>query len=210
MAGRKPLDRAMLSAKALEVAEAIIAERGFAALNARELALGVGCSVGSLYNMYGSLDRLIRIVNTRTLDRLYDAMKTAVAKRDGPEDQMAALACAYVEFAAKQPLLWRAVFDHQMPEGNPKLEWYGDSIERMAILAVTILSPLFKPDQLWAARHVATILWSGVHGVCALAQADNLPYVTQEDPKVLAEDLVRGYLAGLDQADLSRLFRRNL
>lgn len=210
MAGRKPLDRALLSAKALEVAEAIIAERGFGALNARELALGVGCSVGSLYNMYGSLDRLIRIVNTRTLDRLYDAMRTAVAEKDGPEDQMAALACAYIEFAAKQPLVWRAVFDHQMPEGNPKLEWYGDSIERMAILAVTILSPLFKPEQLWAARHVATVLWSGVHGICALAQADNLPYVTEEDPKLLAEDLVRGYLAGLDQADLSRLFRRNL
>jgi len=163
MAGRKPLDRQTLSVRALDVAEAIIAARGLNALNAREVAASVGCSVGSLYNIFGSLDRLIRFVNTRTLDRLYEAMKAAATK-DKPVDQMVAICCAYIEFAIAQPLLWRAVFDHQMLEGKPRLEWYGDSIERMSTLAITVLSPLFKPDELWAAKHVATILWSGVHG----------------------------------------------
>lgn len=208
MAGRKPLDRETLSTKALDVAEAIIASRGLAALNARDLAAGVGCSVGSLYNMFGSLDRLIRTLNTRTLDGLCNAMKAAVAGKGSPEDQMAALALAYIDFAQKQPFLWRAVFDHQMPEGNPKAEWYGESIERMAVLAVTVLSPLFKPEDLWAVRHVATIIWSGIHGICSLAVGDNLAYVTQEDPKILAEDLVRGYLAGLDRANLASVFRK--
>ncbi len=209
MAGRKPLDREILSTKALDVAETIIRARGLGALNARELAAGVGCSVGSLYNMFGSLDRLVRILNTRTLDRLYEAMKASVLAEDGPEDRMSAVACAYIDFAAEQPLLWRAVFDHQMPEGNPKADWYGESIERMAVLAVTVISPLFKPDELWAARHVATIIWSGVHGLCALSLADNLPYVTKEDPRDLAKDLVKGYLAGIRHADLSKLFRRD-
>ncbi|MGI9451728.1 MAG: TetR/AcrR family transcriptional regulator [Geminicoccaceae bacterium] len=209
MAGRKPLDRDTLSIKALDVAETIIGERGLSALNARELAQGVGCSVGSLYNMFGSLDRLVRILNTRTLEKLYEAMKTAVPKRGSPEDRMAALACAYIEFAAERPHLWRAVFDHKMPEGNPKVEWYGESIERMASLAVKIISPLFKPEELWAARHVATIIWSGVHGICALSLADNLAYVTKEDSRDLARDLVRGYLAGISHGDLSKLFRRD-
>ncbi|MGH1477681.1 MAG: TetR/AcrR family transcriptional regulator [Geminicoccales bacterium] len=209
MAGRKPLDRQTLSVRALDVAEAIIAARGLNALNAREVAASVGCSVGSLYNIFGSLDRLIRFVNTRTLDRLYEAMKAAATK-DKPVDQMVAICCAYIEFAIAQPLLWRAVFDHRMLEGKPRLEWYGDSIERMSTLAITVLSPLFKPDELWAAKHVATILWSGVHGICSLAQADNLPYVTQEDPLILAEDLVRGYLAGVTQSDPTTLFARNL
>lgn len=209
MAGRKPLDRQALSRKALDVAEAIMATRGMGALNARELAAGVGCSVGSLYNIVGSLDRLIRLVNTRTLDRLADAMKMAAATRKGPVDQMVAVSVAYIDFAAAQPFLWRAVFEHKMHEGNPKAEWYGESIERMSILAVTVLSPLFKPEELWAAKRVATIIWSGVHGICMLAQADNLPYVTQENPRVMAEELVRGYLAGLEHADLSELFARN-
>ena len=208
MAGRKPLDRETVSTKALDVAEAIIATRGLAALNARDLAAGVGCSVGSLYNMFGSLDRLVRIVNTRTLDRLGGTMKAAAAGKGSPEDQMTALALAYIDFAQKQPFLWRAVFDHQMPEGNPKVEWYGESIERMAVLAVTVLSPLFTPQDLWIIRHIATIIWSGVHGICALALGDNLPYVTREDPKILAEDLVRGYLAGLDRTDLASVFRK--
>ena len=78
----------------------------------------------------------------------------------------------------------------------------------MAVLAVTVLSPLFKPQDLWVVRHVTTIIWSGIHGICALTVGDNLPYVTREDPKILAEDLVRGYLAGLDRTDLTSVFRK--
>ncbi len=209
MAGRRPLDRERVSNLALDMVETTISENGLAALNVRELASAVGCSVGSLYNIFGSLDRLVRIVNTRTLERLYNQMRESVIGVEGPEDQMAALVLAYVDFAEREPLLWRAVFDHTMPEGDPNKEWYVDSIERIAALAGTALAPLFKPEEMWALRRVANTIWSGAHGICSLANAGNLPYVTREDPKVLAESLVRGYLAGLPHLDLKTLFREN-
>lgn len=202
MAGRKPLDRDKISSSALDTAEGIISERGLVALNARELAQGAGIAVGTLYNVYGNLDRLVQRLNARTLDRLCDRLEAEAAKASGPEDQMAAMARAYIDFADEQPLVWRAVFDHQPAGENERADWYSASIERIATLAITILRPIFPPDQRRAARRAATIVWSGVHGICALAQGGNLRHVTHADPRRMAEDLVRGYLAGLDHQDL--------
>lgn len=206
MAGRKPLDRDRFAGLALDTAEAIIAERGLAALNARELAAGTGIAVGTLYNMYGSLDRLVQVLNARTLDRLYDQLEAEAAREEKPEDRMVAMARAYIAFADEQPLVWRAVFDHQPAGEDGGADWYSASIERIANLAITILGPLFPPDQQRAARHVATIIWSGVHGICALAQGGNLRHVTHADPKRLAEDLVRSYLAGRDRRNPTATF----
>lgn len=208
MAGRKPLDRDRISSDALDTAEGIIAERGLGALNARELANGAGIAVGTLYNVYGSLDRLVQRLNARTLDRLCGRLEAEAAKADGPENQMAAMARAYIDFADEQPMVWRAVFDHQPAGQNDRADWYSESIERIATLAITILLPIFAPDQRRAARRVATIIWSGVHGICALAQGGNLRHVTHADPRRLAEDLVRSYLAGLDRQNLTASFRR--
>ncbi len=201
MAGRKPLDRDRISAKVLDTAEGIISEGGLGALNARELAQGAGIAVGTLYNVYGNLDQLIQRLNARTLDRLCDRLEAEAAKASGPENQMAAMARAYIDFADEQPLVWRAVFDHQPAGENGRADWYSASIERIATLAITILGPIFPADQRRAARRAATIVWSGVHGICALAQGGNLRHVTHADPKRMAEDLVRSYLAGLDQQD---------
>lgn len=208
MAGRKPLDRDKISKDVLALAEAIIAERGLGALNARDLAKGAGIAVGTLYNVYGSLDGLIQRLNARTLNRLCDRLEAEAAKADGPEDQMAAMARAYIDFADEQPLLWRAVFDHRPAGEGLRADWYSSSIERIAALAIGILSPIFSPDQRRSARRAATIIWSGVHGICALAHGGNLRQVTHAEPKRLAEDLARGYLAGLDRKDPGAPFKR--
>ncbi|MEZ5935070.1 MAG: TetR/AcrR family transcriptional regulator [Alphaproteobacteria bacterium] len=208
MAGRKLLDRDRISADALKTAEGIIAERGLGALNAREVAQGAGIAVGTLYNVFGSLDSLIQRLNARTLDRLCARLETEARKVEGPDAQMAAMARAYIDFADEQPLVWRAVFDHQPVGEGARADWYSSNIERIAALAIAILSPIFPGDHRRAARRVATIIWSGVHGICALAQGGNLRHVTHADPKRLAEDLVRGYLAGLDREDPSASFRR--
>lgn len=207
MAGRKLLDRDRISANALDTAEGIIAEGGLGALNARELAQGAGIAVGTLYNVYGNLDRLVQRLNARTLDRLCDRLEVEAAKASGPEGQMAAMARAYIDFANEQPLVWRAVFDHQSAGENERADWYSASIERIATLAITILQPMFPQDQRRAARRAATIIWSGVHGICALAQGGNLRHVTHADPRRMAEDLVRSYLAGLHRQGLASSFK---
>jgi AcrR family transcriptional regulator len=198
MAGRKPLDRDKIAALVLDAAEATIAARGLPALSARELAAGAGIAVGTLYNMFGSLDQLAQALNARTLDRLYEALEQAAMSEEKPVDRMTAMARAYIDFADRQPLVWRAVFDHQPVDSGERPDWHAASIERIAGLAVAILAPWFPEGRREEARRAATVIWCGVHGVCALTQGGSLRRVTHAEPERLAEDLVRGYLAGLD------------
>jgi len=209
MAGRKPLDRELLSIKVLDAAEAMIADRGLGAVNARNVASKAGCSVGTLYNIFGSRDRLIRVLNTRTLDRLYEALKESSTEGKSVDERMIAMAVAYIDFANRQPEVWRAVFEHKMPESEPKVDWYVTSIEHIATLGVTVLAPFFKSGDIRTARHIATLIWSGVHGICSLAQSGSLNFLTQENPKSLAEDLIRGYLAGLSEEANARFLRHD-
>lgn len=200
MAGRKPFDREQLSQRALAVAGAIIAERGLAAVTAREVAADSGVSVGSLYNLFESLDDLIFAINRQTLDQLHAHMAVAAGEAGPPVERMAALARAYIDFAEARRPLWRAVFEHQPAAGRVKPASYFAQIERIAALALGIMRPLFGPEERVAARRTATMLWAGVHGICALAQGGNLATVTREDPRDLAELLVRSCLAGSPRA----------
>lgn len=63
----------------LDAIEALIAEGGLAAVNAREVARRAGIAVGSVYLVHGTLDRAVSLANGRTLAKLDQAMAEAVA-----------------------------------------------------------------------------------------------------------------------------------
>ncbi len=198
VAGGKLSKRAVFLRKSLDIAEHLVTEGGFSGLNARKLADGVGCSIGTLYNVFGNLDGVIQALNARTLDRLYQTLETAASEAaDAPVLRMIALANAYIDFAERQPLVWRAVFDHQPADQAAVPDWYQANVEKIADLVVDILSPLFRDAGPPAAHKAATIIWSGVHGICALALGGSLRHVTQAVPRHLAEELIQGYLAGM-------------
>jgi len=195
--GRKMLNRDTFSKKTLDVAESLVAKGGLGGLNARELADGVSCSIGTLYNVYGNLDGIIQALNARTLDRLYQALEEASRSASGPESQMIALANAYIDFAQSQPTVWRAVFDYQPADARAVPGWYKATVNNITELGIKSLSPLFLPSEREAAHRTATIIWSGVHGICALALGGSLRHVTDTSSHLLAEELIRRHLAGL-------------
>lgn len=194
---RKLLKRQEFSRKALDAAESLIIEDGLDGLNARKLAEAVGCSIGTLYNVYGNLDGIIQTLNARTLHRLHQALEEASRSVEGPEAQMIVLAHAYIDFAERQPSVWRAVFDHQPANEKAIPDWYKATINKIAGLAIDILSPLFQPAERLEAHRAATIIWSGVHGICALSLGGSLRHVIQTDSRRLAEELIHRHLAGL-------------
>ena len=59
-------------------------------------------------------------------------------------DDLVRLALAYLEFAAKHTVRWRALFEHRMSEARPLPQWFVDQqhalfaqIERQALLRVS-------------------------------------------------------------------------
>src|SRR5687767_12593733 len=67
MGRRSDHSRAELEELILLAGEAHLAQVGFAAFSAREVAKRIGYSIGTIYNVFGSYDRLVLAINARTL-----------------------------------------------------------------------------------------------------------------------------------------------
>jgi len=199
--------RDALRDKALERATQIVTAEGIGALTARKLAGDLGCSVGTLYNLFANLDELILRVNARTLDDL-GARLTAVAEggdvEAGARTTLVALALAYVDFARAEPQRYGILFEHRMAGGAALPAWYADKVDGLFAIVEAVLRPLLPngdgtqaraPDD--RTRTAAAVLWSSLHGICTLGLSGRLDQITGATVEAMATDLVDTYLYGL-------------
>ena len=113
MGRRSDHSRAELEQLILQEGHRQMAEQGFARFSAREVAKRIGYSIGTLYNVFGSYDRLILAINTETF-RLWTADLTARLSEAGA-DRIRALVEGYFSFARQNRNLWMAIYDHRLP-----------------------------------------------------------------------------------------------
>lgn len=112
MGRRSDHSRAELEELILRAGEAHLAEAGFPGFSAREVAKRVGYSIGTIYNVFGSYDRLILAINARTLRAWAGFLEERLQREPG--DRLAALVHGYFAFAAENRNLWMALYDHRM------------------------------------------------------------------------------------------------
>ena len=58
----------------------LMAENGFAGFSAREVARRVGYSVGTIYNVFESLDHLLIAINSRTFELWTDYLRQRIER----------------------------------------------------------------------------------------------------------------------------------
>jgi len=166
---RKQPYRDRLKARLIQVAEATIAAHGLAAVQARAIAETAGCSVGTLYNIFGDIDGLILEVSHRTLVGIGEVL-TAAARRSAGlllEARLMALAGAYLDFATVNRRRWRAIFDHQLPDEHPRPEGFNEDRGRLlALLDAQLMESLPEPEARSDAAHA---LFAATHGIVLLA-----------------------------------------
>jgi AcrR family transcriptional regulator len=181
----------------VDAAERLMADGGLVALSAREVAKQIGYSPGTLYNMFDNIDDVIVMVEARVLDRLMARLKSTKARR--PEDQTLALAHAYTAFTQEEGLLWNVLFEHRLPPDRQLPDWYMAKLEAMLTLVEDSLKPHMRRSEAKLRRRAARVLWSSVQGITALSTSGKLGIVTEDQPNVLVENLVRVYLEGLSR-----------
>jgi AcrR family transcriptional regulator len=116
----------------------------------------------------------------------------------GPVDRIQALCQAYFQFARQHLPLWRLVFEHRLPPGEPLPAWFEDRVGELLDMVSQELEPILKTQTPAQIRMAARTLWGSVHGICVLALGDKLSVggdvVSAEH---LIDSLVANYLAGL-------------
>lgn len=171
----------------LKIAGEIVAREGLPAVQARRLAAEGGCSVGTLYNIFGDRDGLILAINRETLTALsvpLDAARRASA-RAALDERLMALATAYMTFALENRNRWLAVFEFRLPDDAALPDDFVAERARLLGLLVETIGP-DVPDA--AQRQTAArALFGAAHGILHLA--------------------VNNRLSDFDRADLERDLR---
>ncbi len=197
-AGRREALREELVASA----ERRIAESGYRALRARDLARDVGCALGAIYLVFPDLDALIMAVKDRTLEALErrageiatpasGAKKTgggAVRRREEAIESLKALAALYLGFARDNRNLWRALFEHRPAPETPtaapaKLDAIFFHVERQ----LDVLAPERPRGK---RRLLAHAVLGAVHGVVTLGLESGIGSPGEEDVAWQVEQIV--------------------
>ena len=118
--------------------------------------------------------------------------------RKNPDD-LVRLALAYLEFAAKHTVRWRALFEHRMSEARPLPEWFVE--QQHALFAqverpLAALLPELDPD---ARRILSRTVFSAVHGIAALGLEEKLVSLPAPDLGRQLAATVRAIAAGRDE-----------
>src|SRR6267143_1474974 len=135
------------------------------------------------------------------LDRCCRAYHRRERARGSEEaiDGLLRLTLAYLEFAARHTIRWRALFEHRMSEGRPLPEWF---VDQQQVLFLQVERPLLTllPELDEAARRtLARTLFSAVHGIVALGLEEKLVSLPLPDLRSQLTAAVRAIATGREQ-----------
>lgn len=177
----------------------IIESEGIEALNARKLAEQSSCALGSIYNAFGNLDDLRFHINATILSRLYEELAKAAEK--GISDGVSLLALfkelgiAYVEFATKNPALWKTLFEYA-PSVSAIPDWYGNRAREGIYRLCQRLSGAYGISEEKSKRFVG-FFWSSIHGMTAILLNKKMVMVSDLFQDQYIDDFIEYSLTGL-------------
>lgn len=185
---------------------------GLSALKARAVAREAGISVGSVYNLFGSLDGLLQEASSRVLQEFAGF----ASKRIGEEfeklkerrfanraeqitDHLMVLAETYMLYIRDNNRKWSAMISFNRDRRNGKADdWYLTQQAQLFHLIGDILRelPFGRDDE--QRTFAARALWSAVHGIVSLnfiGWEDETAFdTTRRQIRFVVENFVRGAL----------------
>jgi AcrR family transcriptional regulator len=183
-----------------ELAELIIAEghrqmaeTGFARFSAREVAKRIGYTIGTIYNVFGSYDRLILAINTRTFRIWADHLRARLARAG--EDRIRALVEGYFSFARDNPNIWMAIYDHRLLPGEAMPDEFVGQRGELTEIVVREVAAALPEDVRDRAARLARSLIATVHGHCFFALNGSFALMGETEPLEVALMRVRESIA---------------
>ena len=127
----------------LNVAHALFAERGYAAVTMDEVAGEVGVTKPLLYNYFGNKERLYVACMERAGDALSATIAEAVRATASPGDALGAGLRAFFTFLDADRSAWAVLFDETLPRGGELAERVADYRGRiLGVVSEAILAQI--------------------------------------------------------------------
>jgi AcrR family transcriptional regulator len=123
---RSRLARGERMEQTLNVAHALFAERGYAAVTMDEVAGAVGVTKPLLYNYFGNKERLYIACMERAGDALSATIADAVRATASPGDALGAGLRAFFTFLDADRAAWAVLFDETLPHAGEVAERVAD------------------------------------------------------------------------------------
>jgi AcrR family transcriptional regulator len=198
MGRRSDHTREELRSMILEAAQNIVETEGHQSLTARAVTRRIGYTVGTLYQVFASLNDLKMAVTAVTVARLRAHIVDGTRDISDPRARLRQMSHRYIEYAAAHPALWSLAFEHLSGVGHPpaitrETEAVFDCVGRM----LSGIAPGIPAER---AASLAAAFWSAVHGVCHLAMSHKLDLATAEPPAHTLDELIDMLYAGLERA----------
>ncbi|WP_329467023.1 TetR/AcrR family transcriptional regulator [Streptomyces sp. NBC_01431] len=184
---RKERERAVREHLIVATARELAEQQGWDAVTTRRLAERIEYSQPVLYTHFRGKREIIGAVALQGATELAAAVRAATAAVDGPRERVTALACAYLDFAARNPAVYDAIFQldgglayAQEDTPEPLKDAFAALLECLAEVAGDGVHPGLFTE----------VFWASLHGVATLTRSRRLmPGETDQRVELLVDRL---------------------
>ncbi|MFG2974484.1 TetR/AcrR family transcriptional regulator [Streptomyces sp. NPDC048331] len=169
---RKQRERAERERLIVATARELAEQQGWDAVTTRRLAERIEYSQPVLYSHFRGKREIIGAVALQGATELAAAVRATTVAVDGPRERVAALARTYLDYAARNPAVYDAVFQldgglayAQEDTPEPLKDAFSALLESLAEVAGDGVRPGLFTEVFWAA----------LHGLATLIRARRLP-----------------------------------
>jgi len=170
----------------------LIAEKGDDGYNARSITKEMGYTVGTLYYLFGNMEKLRFHVCGRILDQLFNQWEAELPKN---KNKLNYHIMSYIKFTQEHMYLWTFLFSFNSSSREAAPLWYREKVAKFFFLFAEAFQPYIKNKK--AALTAAKTIFSSVHGICIMSLTGQLNLINTESPESLAKHLLKTYLAEL-------------
>lgn len=184
---KKAARAAALRTQALEIGAEIIRDSGIEKLQARVIALRLGVSVGTIYNLFGNMEEYVMQLNSRTYDAMFawcSARLEEATDRD-VRGQMLVLCRAYMDYVSTHQAEWDAIMISNKTIITSQPDWYRQKERDLFALVVRTIRKLPGLSDDTQDVRIAHALWASIHGIVTVAMGRRKPI--SEAPEVWQE-----------------------
>jgi AcrR family transcriptional regulator len=193
---KKQKDRQEMRHSILEEARALFLVKGYEHTSMRNIAEKIGCSPGTLYLYFKEKDEIFYALHQEGFRKL-TGMMAPLRFVENPFERLKALGRVYMDFALNNKDLYDLMFILQAPMNMEENKEYWDEGQKALSFLKSVLADCqcagwFRGLNL---EFFSFIIWSAMHGMCALYCRDRCQAYEGQDPVRLMEE---GYVLFID------------